>query len=98
MKLALTITFILFYFTVFSQVQKAKPEKWKTNQYDANVTLKQYDHNVSLTKIYFHVNDTVLDYTLIQEPSGSFYFKEGHQFTKDTVWFEYQMSHNYSKL
>lgn len=56
-----------------------------------------YDHKVTLTKINFHINDTIIPYTLIQEPNGSLYFKEGYQFTNDSVSIDYQFFYRSSK-
>lgn len=46
---------------------------------------------VTLTKINFYVNDTLIPYTLVQEPYGPFAFIEGHQFTNDSITFDYRL-------
>lgn len=66
----------------FGQNDNAIPENWRKYQ---------YDYIVTLTKIDFHVNDTLIPCTLVQEPNGSYSFVEGHQFTEDSVTFDFQL-------
>ena len=88
MKPLLILAMILSSFFGFGQDDNPIPEKWRKYQ---------YDHMVTLTKIDFHVNDTVIPYTLVQEPDGPYSFVEGHQFTEDSVTFDYHLVFHTSK-
>ena len=87
MKIISIILIIFSYSVVIGQNNKKLPERWKKYQ---------YDYKVTLTKVDFYVNDTIMLYTLIQEPDGAFTFKEGHLFTKDSVPYDYHMVYHHS--
>jgi hypothetical protein len=88
MKQVLKIVALLISSVAFGQDDNSIPEKWRKYL---------YDHIVTLTKIDFYVNDTVIPYTLVQEPDGSYSFVEGHQFTEDSVTFDYQITFHVAK-
>lgn len=83
MRTILILIIVFSYSVLIGQNHSNLPEKWKKYQ---------YDHKVILTKVNFHVNDTIIPYTLVQEPYGSLSFIEGHQFTKDSITFDYSYS------
>lgn len=88
MKQILIIITVLSPSIGFGQNDNSIPEKWRKHQ---------YNHIVTLTKIDFYVNDTVIPFTLVQEPSGAYSFEEGHQFTEDSITFDYQKTYHLSK-